>query len=66
MGSIEIRRFQKEDSEVVSHLIRRNFLEVNVKDYTHKDMEKLSSVYDSSKVLEISSFAHMYVFCKDQ
>lgn len=34
----------------------------NSKDYGISAMEKLAEVYDSGKVLNIASYAHMYVF----
>ena len=59
---ISVRKFKKEDADEVSKLIVRNFLEVNSKDYGIAAMEELAKVYDSGKVLDIASYAHMYVF----
>ena len=59
---IRVRRFREEDADEVSRLIVRNFLEVNSKDYGIAAMEELANVYDSGKVLNIASYAHMYVF----
>ena len=59
---INVRRFEEEDADEVSKLIVRNFLEVNSKDYGIAAMEKLAKIYDSGKVLNISQYAHMYVF----
>lgn len=59
---ISVRRFKEEDAEEVSKLIARNFLEVNSKDYGIVAMEELAKVYNSEKVLNIASYAHMYVF----
>ena len=33
------RRYQEQDAEAIVNLIRRNFLEVNVKDYGEKAMK---------------------------
>lgn len=59
---VNARRFQKEDAEEVRKLIVRNFLEVNSKDYGMKAMQKLADNYEVDKVLQIASYAHMYVF----
>lgn len=59
---IEVRCFKEEDAEEVRNLIVRNFLEVNSKDYGISAMEELAKIYDTSKVLNIASYAHMYVF----
>ena len=59
---IEVRRFKEEDAKEVRNLIVRNFLEVNSKDYGISAMEKLAKVYNVEKVLNVASYAHMYVF----
>ncbi|MEI3336823.1 MAG: GNAT family N-acetyltransferase [Clostridium sp.] len=59
---IEVRRFKEEDAQEVRNLIVRNFLEVNSKDYGISAMEKLAKAYDAEKVLNVASYAHMYVF----
>jgi len=60
-----IRRINDADAPTVSKLISRNFLEVNIKDYTRDEMEHLSEIYNTEKVLDISRNAHMYVACLD-
>ena len=40
----------------------RNFLEVNSKDYGIDAMQMLAEDYGVEKVLQIASYAHMYVF----
>ena len=59
---VKSRRFKKEDAKEVRNLIVRNFLEVNSKDYGLSAMETLAKVYDEEKVLNVASYAHMYVF----
>ena len=59
---VKARRFKKEDAKEVRNLIVRNFLEVNSKDYGLSTMEKLAKVCDEEKVLNVASYAHMYVF----
>ena len=59
---IRVRRFKEEDTKEVRNLIVRNFLEVNSKDYGISAMEKLAKGYDVEKILNVASYAHMYVF----
>ena len=59
---VKSRRFKKEDAKEVRNLIVRNFLEINSKDYGLSAMETLEKVYDEEKVLNVASYAHMYVF----
>lgn len=66
MENIEIRRFENNDANIVSKIICRNFMEVNIKDYSKEEMTLLSEIYNSNKVLAIASYAHMYVACKDK
>ena len=61
-NKVKARRFQTEDAEEVKNLIVRNFLEVNSQDYGIDAMQKLAEVYGVEKVLQIASYAHMYVF----
>ena len=61
-----IRRFEPHDAEAVSRLITRNFLEVNIKDYTEQQMKALAKEYNADKVIQIASYAHTYVACEDE
>ena len=63
--NIFIRRFKDDDADIVSKIVCRNFLEVNIKDYPQSEMENLVQVYDAQKVLEMSNWAHSYVACID-
>ncbi|SHH87051.1 GNAT family N-acetyltransferase [Clostridium grantii] len=65
MENLKIRNFKTNDATTLSNIICRNFLEVNIKDYPKEEMEHLSSIYTSDKLLEITSYAHMYVACID-
>ena len=60
---ITVRRLRKEDTEAVSGIICRNFLEVNTKVYALKDMERLAKAYDTNKILDMGKWAHSYVAC---
>lgn len=61
MESLIIRRFNNDDASTVSNIICRNFLEVNIKDYSKEEMEKLAELYNADKILSINGYAHMYV-----
>ena len=61
-NKVTVRKFQKADAEEVQELIVRNFLEVNSKDYGIKAMQELAVNYGIDKILQIASYAHMYVF----
>nr|WP_218059089.1 hypothetical protein [Orenia metallireducens] len=50
-NKLYIRRLQEEDAGEVSELIRRNFMEVNIKDYSYQEMKKLYDIYNAEKVL---------------
>ena len=63
MDCLKIRQFKSEDAEELSKIIRRNFLEVNIKDYDAEKMYQLANIYNYEKVLAIASYAHMYVAC---
>ncbi|GAA0701688.1 GNAT family N-acetyltransferase [Paraclostridium ghonii] len=63
MKNITIRRFRKCDAKSVSELVRRNSLEVNIKDYTKEQMERLANIFDSNKVIMKANSSHMYVAC---
>lgn len=65
MVNIEIRRACNNDATTVSEIICRNFVEVNIRDYSKEEMEGLSNIYNSDKVLMIASYAHMNVACID-
>lgn len=56
------RRFKESDAELVSHLVQRNMLEVNSKDYSLAATTKLAGQYNAEKILQIAGYAHMYVF----
>lgn len=66
MENLEIRRFEENDATIISKIICRNFLEVNINDYSKEEMEHLAKIYTPNKVLEVASYAHMYVVCIDK
>lgn len=63
---MEIRRFDKSDAKRVVEIIHRNFMEVNIKDYSREAMEELVGSHDEEWLLNIAGFANVYAFCMDQ
>jgi len=57
------RRYQEQDAEAIVNLIRRNFLEVNVKDYGEKAMKVLAEHHDVNWFKGVAAYANVYVFC---
>lgn len=57
------RRYQEQDTEAIVNLIRRNFLEVNVKDYGEKAMKALAEHHDDNWFKGVAAYANVYVFC---
>ncbi|MBS5883847.1 MAG: GNAT family N-acetyltransferase [Clostridium sp.] len=64
--NLKIRRFDNNDADIVSSIICRNFLEVNIDDYPKEEIESLAKHYNSEQILNIASYAHMYVVCIDE
>ena len=60
---VTVRRYQENDAEAIVSLIRRNFLEVNVKDYGEKAMRALAESHDVNWFKGVVSHSNVYVFC---
>lgn len=63
------RRYQEQDEEPIVNLIRRNFWEVNVKDYGEKAMKALAEHHELflyADRIEIPAFITAVEFCKKQ
>ncbi len=60
-----VRRYEDGDAESIVALIRRNFLEVNVKDYGEKAMNALTKSHDVNWFRSVAVHSHVYVFCVD-
>lgn len=60
---VTVRRYQEQDAEKIVNIIRRNFLEVNVKDYGEDEMKALAEHHDVNWFKQIASYANVYVFC---
>lgn len=58
-----IRLFEPTDTNSVRDLIRRNLLEVNIKDYDVATMEQVANSYNDDKINSIARDAHFYVAC---
>ena len=61
----KIRPFREADADEVSALVRRNFLEVNIRDYPPAAMQELAKAFDSGRILNLASYAHTYVVCEE-
>ncbi len=59
--NVESRRFRDGDAERISEIVRRNFMEVNIKDYDEESMKSLCDIYNADKVRQVASYANMYV-----
>lgn len=59
--NVTVRRFRNEDAEAVVALIRRNLLEVNIRDYLPGSIQAMVESHDAQCVLRTASYAHMYV-----
>jgi GNAT superfamily N-acetyltransferase len=62
---VKFRRYRDDDAERISEIVRRNFMEVNIKDYDEESMESLCAIYDADKVRQVTSYANMYVAYTD-
>lgn len=60
---VTVRRYQEQDAESIVNLIRRNFLEVNVKDYGEKAMNVLAKHHDIKWFKALAEHSHVYTFC---
>lgn len=65
MLNLSIRRISSEDAFAVSDIIRRNFLEVNIKDYPEEEMKRAAEIYTPEKIQDMSRCTNMYVACLD-
>lgn len=57
--------YQNEDAKEIVNLIIRNFKEINVKDYGEKAIEALVATYDVKWFKNVSEYANVYVFWKE-
>ena len=64
-SEVTVRRYREQDAEAIVSLIRRNFLEVNVKDYGEKAMKALAAHHDVNWFQGVAAYANVYVFCID-
>lgn len=65
-AEVVVRRYQGADAEKIVELIRRNFLEVNVRDYGETAMKKLAEHHDVNWFKSVAGYANVYVFCIDE
>ena len=60
---MQIRRFLSGDEAAISALVRRNLLEINVRDYPLEEVKALSDRFTDTRIREQAGWAHMYVVC---
>ena len=63
---VTARRYREQDAEEIVGLIRRNFLEVNIKDYGEKAMNALAKHHDVDWFRGLAANANVYVFCIEE
>lgn len=63
--TVAFRRSKDDDAERISETVRRNFMEVNIKDYGEASMKSLCDIYNAEKVRHVASYANMYVALVD-
>ena len=60
---MEIRRFRNEDAPAVADVIAYTLRTTNIKDYSEEYIENDISFLTAEKLVERSSWTHMYVVC---
>lgn len=58
-----VRRFETEDAEEVSALVRKTLRITNIKDYSEESIEALVKIHTAEHILERASWTHFYVVC---
>ena len=54
---VTVRRYQEQDAEAIVSLIRRNFQEVNIKDYGEAAVKDLVETHDVNWFKGVASYA---------
>ena len=62
---VTARRYQEQDAEAIVNIIRRNFREVNVKDYGEEAINELLKTHDLEWFKGVAAYANVYTFCID-
>lgn len=61
-----VRPYEPRDAQAVSHIVRRNLMEVNIRDYPQEHMVDMAAHYDAAKVQSVADRGHMYVVCRGE
>lgn len=61
MEGIKFRRFESGDEFELANILKRNFLEVNIKDYEKEEMEHLVEIHDEKGIKTIARNCNLYV-----
>lgn len=59
---LTVRRFEKADAGEVSRMIIRTLREVNIRDYSEEEIEKIVSEMMPEDIVKRASWTHFYVF----
>lgn len=60
---VTVRRYEEKDAKAIVNIIRRNFLEVNIKDYGEETVKALVESHNVEWFKGVASYANVYVFC---
>ncbi|MGL4742744.1 MAG: GNAT family N-acetyltransferase [Sarcina sp.] len=66
MKKIEFRRFESGDEFELASILKRNFLEVNIKDYEKEEMEELVKTHDEKGIRALARNCNLYVGILDK
>ncbi|MGL4991885.1 MAG: GNAT family N-acetyltransferase [Sarcina sp.] len=58
---IRFRRFEIGDEFEIANILKRNFLEVNIKDYEREEMEELVHTHDEKGIKMLARNCNLYV-----
>lgn len=61
MKELNLRKFNESDLKDVLDIIKRNFLEVNIKDYDEEKIKKLVKEFNAEKIFDLNKNSHLYV-----
>lgn len=65
MQNITVQRFEEAHAARLSEIIKKNLLEINIKDYEESLMERVANSYSPGRIQEIAAAAHMYVVLRE-
>lgn len=63
--NLQLKRIETKDYEDVSKMICRNFLEINIRDYSQREMTELCSLHRPDDIKKLSQQGPMYIAILD-